>query len=208
MKRLRPNSRNRRETFYPVTCPDCLNVRYLRAFDARRVEREQRFVCGVCQRSAAGKRGYVVTTLRYGEKIAVKHCRAWQLANPSRPAQEVARILDLLGVPYQRESWLATKASGKRQRVYLLDFELAGGRVIEVDGEWAHGQPSRIKRDRALRSLLTRRGMPLLRISDRDIHEGRALEMVRAWLVETAHVYAAYPDDAHSIFNEECEYVQ
>lgn len=134
-------------------------------------------VCKTCACRAAGKKGFAATTKKYGEKISVKHVQAYNLAHPSKLEAEVAGILDTLGVTYQREVWLETKASGRRKHVYLIDFMVyLDGRefAIEVQGGF-HGRiPEKTRRDRRKKALITRRGYPYLAVHETTIKEGRA----------------------------------
>lgn len=172
----RANRPDQRETYYPAICI-CGNERWLKAADARKAE-----LCGICQRRAAGKLGYAAMAAKYGEKWATRHVQAYRRENPSSLETAVAIILDDLGVRYEREFWLATKAHGKKQRVYLLDFMIAGRLAVEVNGAFVHSSDDAQRRDRRKKQLLKRRGYPLLTLTESDIRKGEAESLLVAFL--------------------------
>jgi very-short-patch-repair endonuclease len=162
---------------YPVIV-GCPHVRLLKASDARKAERNQS-PCFMCSQKRKAKLGYAAMCARWGEKWAVRHMQAWQLKNPTRDEQRVARLLDDLGVRYTRQYWLATKTSGKRQRVYLLDFVVDHQYVIQVNGGI---HVLHVERDRRCRSLIKRRGMKLLELTTQDVRGGDALPRLKQFL--------------------------
>lgn len=170
---LTVNGKARPTRKYPVTCI-CGNVRWLTASDARKAR-----VCYRCSQREKGALGYAAMVARYGEKWAVRHIQAYRLANPSTLERAVALILRDLGLRFSREFWLATKAHGRKQHVYLVDFMVTVNGVdhaVEVNGEWAHSHHAR--RDRLKLRLLRRRGYPVLVIEEADIRAGRAEQML------------------------------
>lgn len=179
---------------YPVII-GCEHMRLLRASDARKAERKQS-PCFMCAQKRKAKLGYAAMCARWGEKWAVRHMQRWQLEHPNRDENAVARMLDALGVRYQRQYWLATKASGKRQRVYLLDFVVDFEYVIQVNGG-VHVLHER--RDRRCRSLIKRRGMKLLELTTQDVRGGDALPRLKQFLdpVLTRRAVFALPEPAY-----------
>lgn len=165
--------KTRRARRYPVTCA-CGAVRWLTASDARRAG-----LCYQCSQRHKAALGYAAMVARYGEKWAVRHVQAYRLAHPSTLEQAVTLILRDLRVSFEREYWLATRATGRRQHVYLVDFLVHVGGVayaIEVNGEWAHSHHA--KRDKLKLRLLKRRGFPTLVLEEADIRAGRAEQML------------------------------
>ena len=188
--RPRPHNAARRETFIPVICPLCHGETWLRRHDARKWESGRVQQCGTCQRKAAGRRGYQVTTKRYGEKISVKWLRQYLLENPSSLEVAMMLILADIGITnYSREYWLQTKASGKRRRVYLIDFVLPGYLAIEVNGEYVHSSKEAKRRDMYKQRYIRKSGFKLLVIEEKDIRSGNAIDLVAAF-VEGARQYA------------------
>jgi very-short-patch-repair endonuclease len=115
---------------------------------------------------------------KYGEKWAVRHIRESLLAKPSDLEKLVMAALDSMHLRYEREYWLATKASGRKQRVYLVDFMVhvygIGNVAIEVNGNYAHERHE--KRDKRKMRLMKRRGIPCIVLTDEDIKAPRAAE--------------------------------
>jgi hypothetical protein len=162
---------------YPVTCA-CGQVRWLTASDARRAGD-----CFRCAQRRKAAMGYEAMVARYGEKWAVHHLQAYRLEHPSSLEQAVMLTLSDLHVSYRREVWLATKASGRKQRVYLVDFIVTVRGIdyaIEVNGEWAHRHHAR--RDQLKLRLLRRRGYPVLVLTEADIRAGRTESLLKAFL--------------------------
>jgi hypothetical protein len=125
----------RQERFYACTCPNCGEIRWLHAHDAR-----ANTICRRCQCRMAGKIGYAVTTARYGREQSLTYVRNYQLAHPSKPELTVAVWLDALCLAYERQYLFRTAS----QR-YLIDFVIQDA-AIEVNG-YFH------KRDGAARDL-------------------------------------------------------
>jgi len=125
---LRPAPRQsdpaRRETFYPCTCPQCLRTRYLRAADARRAN-----VCGSCQRSAAGKAGYVAA-LRSGRFNIIESIQERQRSNPSRPERIVRDWIAACAIPFTHQHYFTVGGDG-----WVIDFVIAS-LAVEVRGYW------------------------------------------------------------------------
>lgn len=134
--------------------------------------------CQQCHLTAIAPAGYAATAKIYGPKWAVRHMQTTRLSKPSDLERLVKASLDRLGVYYEREYWLQTKATGRRAKVYLLDFmvmdeQTSGGYMaIEIDGAYAHERHA--KRDKAKKSLCKRRGIALLTLTDGDIKAPRA----------------------------------
>jgi very-short-patch-repair endonuclease len=156
---LRPAPRksnpNRRETFYPATCFQCGNVRWLRKSDAKKGCK-----CRHCQTSEAGKLGYRQTVNLYGSDFAIKALQSYRLEHPSRPEQKVTEYLSGRHITFEREFRIDMQS-----RSYLLDFVLLEGDQviagIEVDG-WHHrNRDASIARDTRLNSEIP---FPLLRL--------------------------------------------
>lgn len=176
--RPRPHNPRRRETFVPVTCPTCGNERWLRPFDARRVERGERAVCRTCQQRAAGSKGYAATTARWGKKCSVKWLREYLLDHPRPTMAAVINILDDLGIPYEREFWLELPGG----KVYLIDAVVRGQLAIEADGSYVHSLDKQQAIDAAKRRAIRSEGFDLLVITDQDVAAGRAESMLRAYV--------------------------
>lgn len=175
--RPRPHNPSRRETFVPVTCPACGSERWLRPFDARRVEQGKRKVCRKCQQRDAGAKGYAATTARWGDKCAVKWLREYLLDHPRPTMAAVVNILDDLGVRYEREFWLELP-DGK---IYLIDAVVNGYLALEADGNYVHSLDKQQAIDAAKRAAIRREGFDLLIITEDDVAAGRAESMLRAY---------------------------
>src|SRR5579871_6800104 len=80
----RKNRPDRREMFFPTTCPECQSVRWLTRSAAEKAQAEQR-KCRRCQTSDAGKLGWAATSALYGADFALKASQRHQLLHPSRP---------------------------------------------------------------------------------------------------------------------------
>lgn len=132
-------SGNRTERFYEVTCGICGLTYGLRKHDARKAVAENR-TCKKCQTSAAGKRGYKVTAAKLGNDFALQAVIKTQLANPSKPEQQIAVWLDELGVSYTRQV-IVNLATSR----YIVDFMLADGRGIEGAGGYYHARNKQSK---------------------------------------------------------------
>ncbi|MBL8165412.1 MAG: DUF559 domain-containing protein [Anaerolineae bacterium] len=183
-------ARNALRRTVPVICPTCCETRLLRKCDADKAQRTGA-VCYRCAQAAKGRRGFAATAARYGEKWAVNHVQAWRQINRTPQELTVQRWLDLAGYEYMVEYRVATKSSGKRQRVYLVDVMIVlCGRLlaIEIDGG-CHVLHTR--RDRNKKALLTRRGIPLLRLSNTDVENNRFAERLARFIQENADVYPA-----------------
>ncbi len=126
----RPGNPARRETFYPVTCPTCHSVRYLRSVDARRAEAGKR-PCKICAARTAGRLGYKATVEKYGADFFLEVTARAQREKPSSAEQKLAAMLDELGATYERQQKFRGSA-----RSFVLDFVLPNGILIEVNGYW------------------------------------------------------------------------
>lgn len=175
--RPRPNNPKRRETFIPVTCPACGNERWLRPFDARRVEQGKRRICRKCQQHEAGVKGYAATTGRWGKKCAVKWLREYLLDHPRPTMAAVVNILDDIGVGYELEFWLELP-DGK---VYLIDAVVNGYLAVEADGSYVHSLEKQQVLDAAKHDAIRREGFDLLVITEDDVVAGRADAMLREY---------------------------
>lgn len=173
------NGKPRTDTYVYVACPRCGALRWLRLDVARKGS-----VCYRCAQTAKAQRGDAAMAARYGQKWALRHVRAYRLAHPSPLEREVERLLARLGVPYEREVELRTKAHGRRQRAYLIDFMVAGV-AIEVNGG-VHGLPAKRLADRRKKALLTRRGIPLLVLTEAEIRGGAAWARLSAVVLSQA----------------------
>ena len=145
----------------------------------------------------------------YGWRWAMRHAQAYYEANPSKPERQMMKLLDKLGVYYRREVPLATKATGRKKWVCLLDFVVyVDGRehAIEVDGIYVHSLESHAKSDKRKARLLKRRGIPLLRVTDADLKHGKAKQRVIDFLnldpaprnAEAHEWGAAHPNERHT----------
>lgn len=144
-----------------VRCPSCGGTRYLRPCDAKRAT-----LCQKCHLRQIAPKGWEATKARYGEKAAVKHVQSYRLAHPSSLERRVMQVLDELQVTYEREAWWETE-DGK---VFLLDFRLSTGLIIEVDGAWAHQHHQ--ARDAAKVAALRAAGERLLVLSEVEVKNG------------------------------------
>lgn len=172
--------KTRRERYYPVLCPTCGDWRWLLKQAAQRAQAEQR-QCGRCARAEIAPMGYAATARKYGVKFAVKHVQAHRRENPSTLEQAIALLLGDLGIDYEREVMICTKASGRKRRCHLADFVI-NGRVIDVRGEYVHSSDDAKRRDTLFERLMKRRGVPMLVIWERDIKSGRAESMLTEFL--------------------------
>lgn len=158
------NGRARRESYYGVTCDRCNSLRWLRAADARKVERRG-CICFACAQGKKGVKGYAATVQKYGEGFALDYVRQYRLANPSCLEIDVMAVLDDLNVRYQRE----VKVGG-----YLVDFVVDGEFAIEVNGTYAHSHDDRQKeRDRCAR--IEQEGYRLLIIDEPDVPDAASI---------------------------------
>ena len=132
-------------------------------------------VCKACHNRRIAPLGYAAMCKKYGEKWAVRHVQRSLLANPSDLEKLVGAALDTLGVSYEREHFLKTKTSGRKARAYLVDFMVSGSAglvAIEINGDYVHQFHS--SRDKRKMSLLKRRGIPVIVLTDKDIKARRA----------------------------------
>lgn len=190
---LRPaprKSRFQHETFVPCVCPQCGHERWLRPFDARRMEQRLAAgsggVCKACQRHNRAKRGYAAAVAKYPRFRwqQIDRTRAYRLAHPTRLENMVAAALDQIAPHYTREVALATRAKGRRQTIYICDFYVWRGSqpcIVEVHGRYAHASAEAQRRDRNKRALCKRRRIPLLELREEDIRAGRAADLLRAF---------------------------
>lgn len=135
-KRVRPRKEGstRRESYVMVVCPRCQRQRELSVSNARTVAR-QGSPCGICQRKAAGRKGYQATVAKVGghqgwlQVIAQR-----QLDNPVQSELIVGEML----------AELVSSAYTIQQQViyqnWILDFAIyQHGQmiaVVEVNGYW------------------------------------------------------------------------
>lgn len=152
-----------RFTCYRVTCAACGYVRTMKRADAAKAVRN-----GSCKRCSArekGAKGFRAAVIRHGFRWVLPHVRTYQFAHPSKPEQAVDRVLAGLGVGYERQHLLETRASGKKRWGCLLDFlvQVGGHRLgVEVNGAYWHNQPKHARADRRKRALCKRRGIVLV----------------------------------------------
>lgn len=192
---------------YRVTCMGCGYTRTLRKPDAKKAERTGG--CFPCSQKAKAAQGFAAMADRWGHRWAMRHVQAHREANPSKPEQTMAALLDDLGVDWRREVPLTTKSSGRKKRVYLLDFVVShAGRewAIEVDGVYFHTtNPRTMRNDKLKTRLLKRRNFPLLRVTDDDLKHGRAEQMVIAYLGLDLTTAADDEDGWDTAWREEAE---
>lgn len=159
-----------RRTCHPVTCA-CGRVRWLRVRDARKVERDQS-LCFQCSQKVKAQLGFQAMVNRWGWRWAMRHVQAYRLANPTTTEQLVGTLLDSLNLEYVPEYQLATKASGRKKWVCLIDFMIVQGgqciAAIEINGG-VHTLPNKIKNDKRKARLLKRRGIPLLILTTEQV---------------------------------------
>lgn len=129
----------KRRKHHEVTCGACGNTHMLRADDARKAERLNR-PCKSCHTSAIGKIGYQVTAAKMGKDFALNAVAGYQLANPSKPEQQIADWLDEMGVSYTRQVIVELGISR-----YIVDFVLANGKGIEGAGGYWHAKNKQAK---------------------------------------------------------------
>jgi hypothetical protein len=180
----------RRERIYRVSC-DCGGDRWLRINDARKAVRKQS-PCFSCSQARKAKLGFQAMVKRHGWRWAMRHVQAYRrqmIDEGKAPKSEdmVAALLDAMGFDYVREYALATKAHGRRKWVCLIDMMVVRGDqmwAVEVNGG-CHKLPAKQRNDRRKRSLLTRRGIPMLTISDADLPDAQS--MLSAFLPERSN---------------------
>lgn len=156
------------ENKYPVTCPECGHVRYLRASDARKAVRKES-KCTRCTARAKGRLGYAATVARHGKTAAIQHVQAHLIAHPSDLEQRVMRVLDQMGMQYEREVWLQTPAG----KIYLIDFVIDGVFAIEVNGDWVHQY--HIERDQRKMNAIRAEGYRLLVMTTGDVQNAETI---------------------------------
>ncbi len=101
--------------------------------------------------------------------------------NPSSLETAVRLTMDDLGLPYEIEPIIET-TSGK---FYHFDFRV-GDTYIEVDGEFVHSLPGRSRVRRNKKSLITRRHLRLVVLTEADIRAGRT-EQILITFLEVSH---------------------
>lgn len=131
---------------------------------------------------ANGRKGWLATASKYGADVAAKQLAAWRREHPTKPEQIVIGWLDGLGIAYQREDPI-TASNG----TFYVDFRLADGRAIEVDGAiWHRNDPlhgdDREGRDRAKNAALRESGIDTLRLSEADVNKGTARGTLETWI--------------------------
>ena len=155
----RKNRPNRREMYFPTTCPECQSVRWLTRSAAEKAEAEKR-TCRRCQTSNAGKLGWAATSALYGADFTRKICQQHQLLNPSRPEALVDHLLFSLNASYERQVEYSAQDEQGLFHTFYLDFLLdtpQGPLPLEINGYWH--KRHRLDRDRWLAELWT--GLPV-----------------------------------------------
>lgn len=95
------------------------------------------------------------------------------LSHPSSIEDEVAVTLDRLGISYERQKQIA---------FWCVDFILASGQIVEVNGTFWHADPRQysgdnlkaaqhknVIRDQRKRTFFANRGIPFIEIWEADI---------------------------------------
>lgn len=124
----RPSGK-RRESYVDVQCDACGEVRRVTMSTAKRST-----MCKPCQQADA----LMIAAARSMKRL--KAIAAHQLANPSKPEQQVAEWLDAWGYAYERQHIFLGE-----HRAYIIDF-VVGDVAIEVNG-YHHIRPAIMKRD-------------------------------------------------------------
>lgn len=167
--------RSKAVTTYPTTCK-CGYRRNLRRPAALHAEKTG--ACRRCSNAAKAPLGFRAMARKYGFCWAMNHVHATQETKISRPEQLMMRLLDKLGIHYQRNILIKTKTRGRKRWACQLDFYvwMNGVQVaLEIDGEYVHAiNPRHVKNDIRKARLFKRRGIPLLRITDQEIKRGEA----------------------------------
>lgn len=122
----------------------------------------------------AGRAGWKANVAKYGVEHAARQVAKHRLKNPSRLERAVAEFLDASGVGFEREAEVQLAAG-----IFFVDFRLADGRLIEVDGAPWHASDSfhgedRARRDRMRAAALVEAGFVVLRISEAEVNSGAA----------------------------------
>lgn len=146
-------------------------------------------VSGVMKQIAADEEWRVANSERmsiiwtdesYQKKVSVGLSNAWKRGafdgvykSPSGLEKEVAEAFDACGILYVSQYRLEDDSRP-------FDFFVpAAVMLVEVDGEYWHGLPSRAERDAQKNKLAKERGFELLRIKETDIHEQGAEVIVK-----------------------------
>lgn len=132
--------------------------------------------------AANGRKGWLATAAKHGKDVAAKQAANWRRNHPTRPEQIVIEWLNELGVAYQREDPV-----GASFGTFYVDFRLADGRAIEVDGAiWHRNDPlhgeDREGRDRAKNAAFDEAGITVLRLAEADVNKGTARGTLETWL--------------------------
>jgi very-short-patch-repair endonuclease len=166
-----------------ATCA-CGEKRWLKKCDARKVE-QGGASCRICQRRAAGAKGYATTKAKYGAAFGAKIVQDYRLSHPSSLELQIMAHLESLNVSYQREVIVCDR--------WLVDFIIDGQLVIEVDGQYVHS-----KRDPNLeaqrRDQIRECGYSLLHLREADVPQSRSL--IALFVMENRHVTATEPHHA------------
>lgn len=165
---------------YLATC-QCGFERWLKKCDAQKVE-QGGASCHLCQRRAAGMKGYAATKAKYGEAHAAKMMQEYRLSHPSGLEIQVMGHLEALGIQYQREAIVCDR--------WLVDFLIDGHLVIEVDGEYTHSMRDANK-EAQRRNQIRDAGYELLQISEAAVPQARSL--IALFILEKRHVSATEP---------------
>lgn len=159
------------DTYYLAQCT-CGCDWYVRADRVKHIQS-----CYICSQSERGKKGYAATKAKYGEFYALRHWREWRIENPTCLERRVARWLDELGVPYEREYWFDT-GSG----IFLLDFLVNASLVIEVNGTYWHELPGAAARDERKAEALRYAEFELLTLTEDAVTSGDGYALIQAAL--------------------------
>jgi len=176
---------------YHVYCPECDDWRWLSKRSAKDAERRQS-ICFLCSQKAKAELGFRAMVKKYGWRWAMRHVQDHRLKNPMPSETLVANLLNDLGVEYVPEYALATKASGRKKWVCLVDFMVVcRGQMwaIEINGG-VHKLPHKIKNDKRKARLLKRRGIPLLVLTAEQVESGESHPHI--WEFLSVHKEEAY----------------
>lgn len=123
----------RNERYYEVT-HSCGHTSHLRIHDARNAVTNNG-VCRTCHSRKAAAKGYAACVRKYGAEFPIKFVIKHQLANPSKPEQQIMKWLTELNVGFDRQ--VPINLGGY---YYIADFMLSNGKVIEASGGYWHAK--------------------------------------------------------------------
>jgi len=127
--------------------------------------------------SANGRKGFEVTAARYGRDFIAKIAAAWRRTHPTALEQTVDEWLTEFCVSFRRDE----RVAGYYCDRIADDFRL----VVEIDC-LLHGE-DRPRRDRTKDSALRKAGWRVLRLSEAEIKDATAKELLdRALHSDTA----------------------